>query len=500
MADEKGLEATATPRADSPEHITADLPRGWQYKSFSIFGRPVWYASPNVQLLMVSIVCFLCPGMFNALTGLGGGGQVDTTVQADAATATYATFAVVGFFAGTFTNRLGLRYTLSFGGIGYCIYSGSFLSYTKNQNRGFVVFAGAFLGVCAGLLWSAQGAIMMAYPSEKYKGRYISRFWVIFNAGGVVGSLVLLLQNVNNTNGSVTDGTYIALIILMFLGVVVATLMCDADKVIREDHTKVIVMKNPSWMSEFKGLYETILAEPWIILLFPMFFASNIFYTYQNNGLNAPHHNIRTRALNGLLYWLSQIIGAVIIGHCLDYGKIRRSLRAKISWCFLVVATMAMWGGGWSWQKDQASRAVTGTDEYKETLIDWTDSDRFWSPMWLYFFYGMFDAFWQASIYWYMGSLSNSGRKAANLAGFYKGIQSAGAAIYWRLDGLGTEYDTLFISTWAILGGALLVGAPIIFLKIKDTVSLEEDLKFSDETIEDVVIGAVPEDKKAAEV
>lgn len=28
--------------------------------------------------------------------------------------------------------------------------------------------------------------------------------------------------------------------------------------------------------------------------------------------------------------------------------------------------------------------------------------------------------------------------------------------------------------------------APVIWLKIKDTVSIEEDLKFSDETVEDV--------------
>ena len=31
-----------------------------------------------------------------------------------------------------------------------------------------------------------------------------------------------------------------------------------------------------------------------------------------------------------------------------------------------------------------------------------------------------------------MGSLSNNGRKLANFAGFYKGIQSAGAAGMWR--------------------------------------------------------------------
>jgi len=46
-----------------------------------------------------------------------------------------------------------------------------------------------------------------------------------------------------------------------------------------------------------------------------------------------------------------------------------------------------------------------------------------------------------------MGALSNSGRKAANLAGFYKGIQSAGAAVFWRLDGLKTPFDTMFAAS-----------------------------------------------------
>lgn len=55
------------------------LPPGWMYKRFKIgpFLTP-WYASPKVQLGMVAFVCFLCPGMFNALSGLGGGGRDDT--------------------------------------------------------------------------------------------------------------------------------------------------------------------------------------------------------------------------------------------------------------------------------------------------------------------------------------------------------------------------------------------------------------------------------------
>ena len=46
-----------------------------------------------------------------------------------------------------------------------------------------------------------------------------------------------------------------------------------------------------------------------------------------------------------------------------------------------------------------------------------------------------------------MGALSNSGRKAANLTGFYKGIQSAGAAVFWRLDAVKTPYNKIFGGT-----------------------------------------------------
>lgn len=146
--------------------------------------------------------------MFNALGGLGGGGQVDPMAQNNAATALYSvctpsqspftppdtdpckTFAVVGFFAGTFTNKLGVKTALSFGGIGYCVYVASFLCYSHTANSAFVIFAGALLGVCAGLLWTAQGTIIMSYPEEGSKGRYISWFWMIFNLGAVIGSLV----------------------------------------------------------------------------------------------------------------------------------------------------------------------------------------------------------------------------------------------------------------------------------------------------------------------
>jgi hypothetical protein len=66
------------------DHHVAFPNQGWKYKQRKLLGFTFpWYASPSVQLTMVAFVCFLCPGMFNALGGLGGGGKADATLADD---------------------------------------------------------------------------------------------------------------------------------------------------------------------------------------------------------------------------------------------------------------------------------------------------------------------------------------------------------------------------------------------------------------------------------
>lgn len=42
-------------------------------------------------------------------------------------------------------------------------------------------------------------------------------------------------------------------------------------------------------------------------------------------------------------------------------------------------------------------------------------------------------------------------------------------------------------SNWGILSGSLLFALPVVFMRIRDTVPLEDDLKGTDETAEDVL-------------
>ena len=68
----------------------------------------------------------------------------------------------------------------------------------------------------------------------------------------------------------------------------------------------------------------------------------------------------------------------------------------------------------------------------------------------------------------------------------YRGIQSAGACIAFGADAGKIPYLNEFASCWALLAGSLVIASPLIFTKIRDHVPIEEDLKFSDETFEEV--------------
>ncbi|KAF8633189.1 hypothetical protein AX15_001486 [Amanita polypyramis BW_CC] len=383
-----------------------------------VYGRPKGirdiYMHPATQICMLAFICFMCPGLFNSLNGLGGGGQVDETTSAKSNSALYATFSVAAFFAGSISNKLGPRLALLLGTMGYSLYIGSYLALNIHPitAKGFVIAAGAILGICAGLLWTAQGSLMLAYPTEAQKGRFISIFWSIFNLGGVVGAAVALGRNIHSTGNQVDNGTYIGFIVLTGFGVLIPLLMVDPDKMVRTDGTKVTIQRHPSWKAEIYSLWVALRTDPMIVLLFPMFLASNWFYTWQFNDYNGAIFDISARSLNNLVYWIAQIIGSVIIGFILDQKKIRRRLRAFAGIGILTAMVFLVHIWAYFYQKQytresaaQNERIHIGDHAYPGRIM-------------LYIFCGMLDAMWQTTTYWIMGAMSNDLAKLAHFTGF----------------------------------------------------------------------------------
>lgn len=63
------------------------------------------------------------------------------------------------------------------------------------------------------------------------------------------------------------------------------------------------------------------------------------------------------------------------------------------------------------------------------------------------------------------------------------------------MDALETSFMREFAACWGILAGSLVIASPVVFFKIKDHTDVEEDLKFSDETLNEVAPDHVLEQK-----
>lgn len=418
------------------------------------------YSSPLVQVIITGFICLLTSGMFNALNGIGGAGQLDTRVASNANVALYTCFAVGGLFAGAVVNKLGPSTSMFLGGLTYAVYTGSLLYYNHKQREDFPIVAGAILGFGAALLWTGQGAIMLSYPTEANKGKYIGLFWVIFNVGGVLGSLIPIALNWNGTNsGTVNDGTYIAFMVLMGLGGILSLALLPTRKVTHDDGSHVVVQKFPKWKDELGGIFK--LFFNWKMLaLFPMFMASNWFYAYQFNSVNAGYFNIRTRSFNNLWYWAAQIAGAMIFGKFLDIPSLGRRKRGILGLFLLFVTLMATWIGGLIFQ-------LTFKRDDEKRNFDLYENG-YAGKIILYIVYGINDAMYQCYAYWIMGALTNDASVLARYSGYYKAVQSAGSAISWRIDAINTSYLVELIICWVWL----IVSIPFAFivaLTIKET-------------------------------
>ncbi|KAG0327576.1 hypothetical protein BG004_002752, partial [Podila humilis] len=113
------------------------------------------WPSPMAQVIAVGLICFCCPGMFNALNSMGGGGQIDSDVDQNANVALYTMFALGGLFAGAIHNKLGPKWTIFLGTLTYVLYVGSYVVYNEYKNSEYktgwvVILCGAILGMGAG--------------------------------------------------------------------------------------------------------------------------------------------------------------------------------------------------------------------------------------------------------------------------------------------------------------------------------------------------------------
>ncbi|THG93485.1 hypothetical protein EW026_g7763 [Hermanssonia centrifuga] len=456
---------------------------------------PAIYTTPMTQIVLVGITCFATVGMFSAVSNLGAGGTQDVALSDESQGVLYGMFALAGLISGGINNLLGPKLTLFIGTLGYTLYVGAlWCLQTQGGTQWFLIFAGAMLGITAALLWSAQGSIMMSYPLEKDKGKAFAIFWAIFQFGSFIGSVIALAINIEKGGlDAVSTSTYIAFLIIIFVGVASAFMILPPNRVIRADGTIVRLDTTTKVREELVEMFR--LLKNWrMIALFPMFFASNYLYAYQGS-VNATVFDGPTRALNATLEGAGAITGALFIGFCvLDNKYMSRRNRGYFGLAVVASVVIVVWSVGLSWQ-------VTFGRDYVAVHgkpINYHDPN-YKGKGALFFFYFFGDACYQALAYWIMSALSNDPFTLARFAGLYKAIQSAGAAGSYGMDAMLHPLLNEHLASWSML----LFSFPLAFLvirSIKETNYEDEKVIYVDDIKKDEMEAAVSDSQEKASV
>jgi hypothetical protein len=427
--------------------------------------------------------------MFNALTSLGGAGQTDPTTSNNANIALYTTFAAFGCLSGAAHNLLGPRLAAGLGAIPYGLYALAFWNAVANPTQfaqGLAVASGAVLGIGAAIMWTAQGTVMMSYPSEENKGKYIAIFWTIFNAGPVLGNILTTAINWDNPSTSVSTVTYLIFTTIMFGGAVIGFALAPSNKVKRDDGSPVVIEKERGVATEVQGLIATF-TDRSMLCLVPACLASNFFYTVHFNALNGANFSIRTKSFNSIFYWAAQIFGAVILGKFLDDTRYTRAQRGtRILW-ILVILTIAAWTGFLVMLSGYYGEGYDRNNKRKDAWDLINSTSKWVGPFALYTIFGLLDAAFQSFAYWIMGALSNDRDTLARYAGFYKGIQSIGGAFSWAFDG---PWEVQYIPQACTSFGLLMISFPFMYL-ILQKIDRSDSAKATDAKVVDCADSAI---------
>lgn len=387
------------------------------------------FRSVPFNILVACGVSFTAPGMWDALGGLGAGGAAEPFAVSAANALLYGLFAVVCVAAGAINNRIGLKYGLAVGAIGYPLYGSGLYTNNTTTNTAWMLVGSALCGISAGFFWAAEGAIIIGYPSPGDRAFYLAVWQTAKAAGPIVGGAINLGLNANGkTTGSVSSATYIVFIVIMCLGLPIALCLTPAQKIWRKDGTRVPVPPvTISWATEFKAVGK-LFASRRLMLLLPAFFISYFYNGFMSTWLTT-YFTIRARAFSSFFSNFAGIISSFILATLLDNQKVHIQTRARVAFCCIITLLI----GTWIWAsilQDQFYRAP------ESPVFDWFRGG-FGKSYALVFFWMFGGQAFQQFCYWIVGQYATDMADLSRHTGILRGVEALGQTVAWAMQSEG---------------------------------------------------------------
>lgn len=348
-------------------------------KPISQFTR--WYRSPLFNVIIVGLISFTQPGIWNALNSMfypphnlfqvanvqqdvGAGGQQEPYLVNGANSLTYGLMVFGCSIFAILANKFGLKWILMLGTLGYAPYSACTVTanvvtasyctdklpalYVNNRygTEWFVLFGGATCGLAASALWASEGAIALGYADIHDRGKFTGIWLGLRELGQLIGSSIQLSFNYKTSQrGKVGYTTYIVLIALQCLGLPLAFLVSPPQKIIHRDNRKVPdPTKNVVIRDEIKKWW-ALLTDRRFFLLIPVMIGFNFNTTYQGIYLTK-YFSVRARSLGSLTSGIAATAANIFWGWFFDRKSFSRPTLAKITWSFLAIFMLGLF----AWQ------------------------------------------------------------------------------------------------------------------------------------------------------
>ncbi|KAK2750125.1 hypothetical protein FQN57_004620 [Myotisia sp. PD_48] len=313
-------------------------------------------------------------------------------------------------------------------------------SYDRTGGQAFPIVAGCILGLSAPMLWSVSGFIQWAYATEAEKGKYISVQYFINQVGSVVGSLValgIILKGGASAEGSPTP-VYIAFIVLMCVAFfVVGFGLVKPSQVVRADGTHLAVFRQLTYKEEFAGIARVV--RDWrVLVMLPVIFSSEMPLSIMP-ALNAHYFDLRTRAMNNVIFYAVALPGSVLVTYLTDMLPFSRRKRGLIALSVLAVIDIGGWIAALAW--------VSISDTYKNPPqggVSWSDAN-FAGPFVIYVVFGVLYTCHQLIGMWVMGTFTNDPRNLAVYGGIWKGVAGGGLAVSFGMNSAGVSHQSQLI-------------------------------------------------------
>ncbi|RDW77598.1 hypothetical protein BP6252_05651 [Coleophoma cylindrospora] len=445
-------------------------------KSFSRFSR--WFRSPLFNVIIVGLISFTQPGIWNALNNTGAGGQQEPYLVNGANSLTFGLMVFGCPLFSILANKFGVKNILIIGTLGYAPYSAALYVNNRYETQWFVLFGGVTCGIAASALWASEGAIALGYPQVKLRGRYTGIWLGLRELGQLIGSSIQLSLNVKkNQRGKVGYSTYLILIGLQCAGLPLALLISPPEKVIRSDGTKLEdPTKNKKVLGEFRRIFE-LLKTKRVFLLIPILIGFQWNSTYLSIYMTK-YFSVRARALGALTTGISATAANIFWGWFLDLKYYSRPKVARITWSFFLVIMLSIFG----WQ-------IANQKKYESTVpavtLDW-DTPGFGRGFAATVLFRFMNESHYMFVYWIIGTFNNDIETLTLTVGIVRSFESLGSAMAF---GLGAAHGVSPMANLVVAFVMFLICIPATSLVVFEVPEHPEDKEVSfQEPVEDITV------------